>query len=138
MKSIQGSNSIHLIGIHSVLRVIPLTILGLTVMLAGCSSARTMDLGVSIPSDAQLVTLSNVLASPSSFNGKTFAVKGVISSQCASLCDFVLKDGVHKATIYPQGFKFPKLPVGKPVTVYVQATVGDEQVVLSALGLKIE
>ncbi len=137
MKSMQRSHAIHRIGINSVICVIPITILGFAVMLSGCSSARTMDLGVSIPSDVQLVTLSSVLASPSSINGKTFAVKGVISSQCASLCDFVLKDGVHKATIYPQGFKFPKLPVGKPVTVYVQATVGDEQIVLSALGLTI-
>ena len=128
----------HRIGNGSLFRSGPIAILGFVLILSGCSSARTMDLGVSIPSDAQIVTLSSVLASPSSFNGKTFVMKGVISSQCASYCEFVLKDGVYKATIYPQGFKFPKLPVGKPVTVYVQATVGDEQVVLSALGLKID
>lgn len=105
--------------------------------LTGCSNFNKMELGISIPEESPVVSLETVLASPKEYNGKTLVIKGIISGQCASLCEFSLKDGVHKATIYPQGYKFPKLPIGKPVTTYVQVTAGDEQAVLSALGLKI-
>ncbi|MEZ4550370.1 MAG: hypothetical protein R2874_07815 [Desulfobacterales bacterium] len=48
------------------------------------------------------------------------------------------RDGLYTATIYPQGFKFPKLKRGKPVTIYTQVISGEENVVFSALGLKME
>lgn len=113
-------------------------ILLVSAMLSGCSTASGLELGTSIPKESPIIALETVLSAPAEYNGKTFVMKGMISSQCASLCEFAMKDGVHKATIFPQGYKFPKLPIGKPVTVLVQATAGEEQVVLSALGLRIE
>ena len=75
---------------------------------------------------------------PAEYNGKNIVLKGTISGQCASLCEFFFKDGAHKATIFPLGYKFPKLPSGRPVTVYAQITSGKENVVVSALGLKVD
>jgi hypothetical protein len=62
----------------------------------------------------------------------------VVSGQCPSLCEFFYKEGVHKATIFPHGYKFPKLKTGRPVTVYAQVTHGSENVVFSALGVRID
>jgi hypothetical protein len=95
-------------------------------------------LGMEIPSDAPVVGLDTVIANPSEYDGKTIVMKGIISGQCASLCEFFFRDGMHTATIYPQGFKFPKLKKGKPVTLYTLVISGEENVVFSALGLFME
>ncbi|MEZ4568244.1 MAG: hypothetical protein R2860_15230 [Desulfobacterales bacterium] len=63
-------------------------------------------------------------------------LQGLVSGQC-TLVNF-FRDGLYTATIYPQGFKFPKLKRGKPVTIYTQVISGEENVVFSALGLKME
>jgi len=105
-----------------------------SIILSGCGGEPA--LGAGIPSDQTQVALADVLTSPAEYHEKTFIVQGNVSSQCASLCDFVLTDGTHSVTIYSQDFKFPKLALGKPVTVYVQATAG-ERLILSALGMKI-
>jgi hypothetical protein len=109
------------------------------VLSVGCSDVGAGPrLGVKIPADKGVVELSAIMQNPQQYNGKQVVMKGVISGQCASLCEFFFKDGVHKATIYPQGYAFPKLTVGKPVTVYAQVTAGEEQVVFSALGVAVE
>lgn len=107
-------------------------------VLWGCGGTGRVQLGKAIPDNLPVVALADVMASPAEYNGKSFVMKGTVSGQCASLCEFAFKDGLNKATIYPQGYEFPKLAIGKPVTVYVQATSGQEQVVFSALGLKME
>jgi len=104
------------------------------VSLTGCSGDEA--LGAGIPGDQLRVTLAEMLESPDKYHEKTFVVEGNVSSQCSALCDFVLTDGKHSVTIYAQHFKFPKLALGTPVTVYVQATSG-ERLILSALGMKI-
>ena len=109
-------------------------ILAFSLTLVGCGG--TSVLGEGIPKDQQPVNLAEVLESPQKYNEKTFVVEGKVESMCPMLCDFVIKDGKSTATIYSQEFKFPKLAIGTPVTVYVQATAG-ERLILSALGMKI-
>ncbi|MBD3315154.1 MAG: hypothetical protein GF344_05160 [Chitinivibrionales bacterium] len=108
------------------------------VFVIGCAKEKGTQLGVPIPEQAAEVELASVIEKPADYNGKTIVMKGIISGQCASLCEFFFKDGVHKATTFPQGYKFPKLTKGKPVTVYAQVTAGEGQVVFSALGVKVE
>jgi len=115
-------------------------VIALVVITSGCSppgnEGSGLQLGVDIPASEPVVKLAAVMENPSEFNGKNIVMHGFVSGQCASLCEFFFKDGVHTATIYPQGFKFPKLEHNKSVTLYAQITSG-EQVVFSALGLKM-
>lgn len=94
--------------------------------------------GVDIPSDEPVVELASVLENPAEFDGKRIVMRGVVKGQCASLCEFFMLDGAHTATIYPQGFSFPKLARGGNVTIYALITHGEENVVISALGLRTE
>lgn len=103
-------------------------------VLTGCSNVEAI--GEGIPGDKVEVTLAELVKSPATYNEKTFIVNGTVSSQCSALCDFVLTDGKNSVTIYSQDFKFPKMALNTPVTVYVQATVG-ERLILSALGMQI-
>lgn len=106
----------------------------------GCNTSGAdagLRLGIDIPENEPVVKLASVLENPSEYHGKNIVIKGIVSGQCASLCEFFFQDGVHKATIYPQGFKFPKLERGKNVTIYTQVISGEGKVVFSALGLKM-
>lgn len=107
-------------------------------LLVGCGNDKGISLGQEIPKNSELVKLVDIIEKPAAFNGKTVVIKGVISGQCPSLCEFFFKEGSHQATIFPQGYKFPKLATGAPVTVYAQVTAGSENVVFSALGIKTE
>ncbi|NLL13524.1 MAG: hypothetical protein GX267_08975 [Fibrobacter sp.] len=104
----------------------------------GCKGGSGIRLGQEIPSDIKTTKLSEILAQPSSYNGKKVVISGIISGQCPSLCEFFFKDGANQVTIFPQGFKFPKLESGKKVTVYASITSGEENVVFSALGIRTE
>ena len=107
----------------------------------GCSDSAGgpgKRLGIEIPADQQAVRLASVLEKPADFNGKKVVMRGIVSAQCASLCEFTLLDGSDTAIIYPQGFKFPRLERGRSVTIYAMVTSGEENVVLSALGLRME
>lgn len=112
------------------------------VMLMGCSPSGSdafgLQLGVAIPESEPVASLAAVMENPSEYNGKTIVMKGIVSGQCSALCEFFFRDGVHTATIYPEGFKFPKLELNKPVTLYTQVISGEGQTVFSALGLKME
>jgi hypothetical protein len=103
------------------------------------SEARAeLRLGAEIPETEPVVRLESVIQTPAEYDGKTIVMKGMVSGQCAALCEFFFRDGIHTATIYPQGFKFPKLKKNKPVTIYTQVISGEGQVVFSAIGLKME
>jgi hypothetical protein len=106
--------------------------------LTGCREPAGKKLGATIPPDASIVSLEKILETPVEYDGRNVVMKGIITSQCPSLCEFVFREGAHKATIFPSGYKFPKLESGKKVTVYAQISNGPEQVVFSALGLKLE
>jgi hypothetical protein len=114
------------------------TIISLAAGITGCNGPESGRYGVQIPEEAPVLSLAQILESPHIYDGEKLVVKGVIAGQCASLCEFFLRDGVHRATIYPQGYKLPKLTIGKTVRAYVLVTSGEEHVVFSALGLKIE
>lgn len=119
--------------------IAPLIVLIAVLAVTGCTNADGgTRLGVEIPTDSEVIELSTIVENPSSYNGKQVVMKGIISGQCASLCEFFFKDGTHMATVFPQGYKFPKLTKGKPVTVYAQVTSGQEQVVFSALGVHVQ
>lgn len=112
----------------------------MVVLIFGCNISGAdagVNLGLEIPENEPIVRLASVIENASEYDDKTIVVKGTVSSQCASLCHFIFQDGVHTATIYPQGFKFPKLERGKSVTLYTQVISGEGQVVFSALGLKM-
>lgn len=107
----------------------------LVVMGSGCQKSGGVKLGIDIPRDRTVTSLAAVLQNPSVYDEKMVVMKGIVSGQCAALCEFDFRDGAHTVTVFPQGFKFPKLKTGKEVTVYAHITSGAEQVVVSALGL---
>jgi len=82
----------------------------MVVMTFGCNpfgdASSGLKLGVEIPKSEPIVSLAAVMENPSKYNGKQIVMNGFVSGQCASLCEFFFKEGVHTATIYPQGFKF--------------------------------
>lgn len=107
-------------------------------LLSGCGKKAGSQLGVDIPAGAPVVKLADVMSSPADYNGKQVVIKGRISGQCPSLCEFFMKEGPHQATIFPKGYKFPKFETGSPVTVYAAVTAGAQNVVLNALGVRLE
>lgn len=109
-----------------------------SIVFYGCKVGDDIRLGQEIPSDIKITRLSEILAQPSSYNGKKVVISGIISGQCPSFCEFLFKEGVNQVTIFPQGYKFPKLQTGKKVTVYASITSGEENVVFSALGIRTE
>lgn len=113
----------------------------LVVMTWGCKPASSdsgLQLGAGIPVSEPATNLADIMENPSKYNGKKIVMNGFVSGQCASLCKFYFKDGVHTVTIYPEGFKFPKLEHDKKVTLYSQVVSGEERIVFSALGLKMK
>lgn len=103
-------------------------------LFSGCSKSKT--LGEEIPSDIKVLPLETVLSNPETYNGQKVVLKGIISGQCPSLCEFFYKEKGTTVTVFPKGYKFPKLESGVPVTVYAEVASGPEQTILSALGIK--
>ena len=114
------------------------SLMAMTVVFNISPARAELRLGVDIPADEPATALADVMANPAEFNGRTVVMKGIVTGQCASLCEFFFRDGMHTATIYPQGFKFPRLKRNSPVTIYTQVISGQENVVFSALGLRME
>jgi len=111
------------------------------VIAAGCGDSAPGSgekFGVEIPSDQSVVKLATLLEDPASFDGKSIVMRGVVSGQCASLCELFLLDGTKTASIFPQGFDIPRFEKNTAVTIYAQITNGEENVVISALGLRTE
>ena len=114
-------------------------ILVMVALLAGgCSGPAGAAFGLAIPPDQAVVTVADVLASPGDFHGRSIVLRGVVSGQCSSLCEFFLREGVRTVTIFPQGFSLPRLKTGSRVTVLAKITSGEEQTVFSALGMTLE
>ena len=107
----------------------------LVVVASSCQRSGNLQLGMEIPDDLEVTPLAAILEDPAAYNGKSVVMEGTISGQCPALCEFFFSDAAHTVTVWPQGYKFPKLETGKKVTVYANVTSGDEQVVVSALGL---
>ncbi len=108
-----------------------------TLIIVGCSGkSGSKQLGVAAPSDVPRVTLKQVTSEPAAFDGKNVVMEGIVSGQCASLCEFTYKEGTDAVVIFPQGFKLPKLQTGSKVRMHAQISKGEERVVISALGLE--
>ena len=122
-------------------KIVPVLLFATVVFAGGCGDSTPGSgdqYGVEIPSDKTVVKLATLLEDPASFDGKSIVMRGVVSGQCASLCELFLLDGKDTATIFPQGFDIPRLEKNTSVTVYAQITNGEENVVISALGLRTE
>jgi hypothetical protein len=113
----------------------------LTALAAACSTAVNetgLRLGEPVPDQAAVTQLAEVLADPAAFNDARVVLKGVVASQCSSLCHFNFQDGVHSVTVYPQGFKLPRLQRGRGITLFAHVYSGEGQVAFSVLGLHME
>lgn len=104
--------------------------------LTGCKGQENLKLGIPIPSGVQATQLADIVKNPKKFNEQKVLVEGVVAAQCATLCEFTLKSGLNKVTIFPEGFQLPKLTKGLKTKVWVLVTAGEENVVFSALGIQ--
>ena len=121
--------------------IVSFVLLAAVVIAAGCGDSKPgsdRQLGVEIPSDQPVVSLATLLEDPASFDGKRIVMRGVVSGQCASLCELFMLDGKETATVYPQGFDMIRLEKNTSVTIYAEITNGEENVVISALGLRAD
>jgi hypothetical protein len=118
---------------------IPAVMMAFVFLLGSCGDAGSgRKLGAAIPEGQPVVRLADVLATPADYNGKMVVMKGIVSAQCPSLCEFTFKEGINTTLIFPEGFRLPKLKKGRPVTLYARITSGSENVVVTALGLRLE
>jgi hypothetical protein len=121
--------------------IAPAVLFATAVFAFGCGDSTPgsgRQFGVEIPSDQPVVRLATLLEDPASYDGKRIVMRGVVSGQCASLCDFSLLDGKETATVYPQGFEVVRFEKNTSVTIYAEITNGEENVVISALGLRTD
>ena len=105
----------------------------------GCArteNAVSKSAGLKIPADEKVTSLSEVLKNPEVYHQKKVLLEGIFVGACPSLCDFTFQDGVNTITMYPKGFKLPKIQKRQRIRVYTEITVGKERVVVSALGLE--
>jgi len=122
-------------------KIVPVLLFAIGVIAVGCGDSTPgsgEQFGVEIPSGQPVVKLATLLEDPASFDGKSIVMRGVVSGQCASLCELFLLDGTKTASIFPQGFDIPRFEKNTSVTIYAQITNGEENVVISALGLRTE
>lgn len=106
------------------------TIMGLT----ACSGNRTV--GRPATADVEPTPLARILESPEVYDGQTVVLNGVLTGQCASLCDFTYTENRRSVTVFMGEVKAPRIPVGQPVRVTAQVHHGEQQVVLTAIGLE--
>ena len=121
--------------------IVSFVLLAAVITAAGCGDSNSgsgRQFGVEIPSDQPVVKLATLLEDPASFDGKRVVMRGAVSGQCASLCQLYMVDGKETATVYPQGFEVVRFEKNTSVTIYAEITNGEENVVISALGLRTE
>jgi len=117
------------------LRIGLVVLAGVALVSGGCGGTKTV--GVPAKADTPATPLASVLDAPEKFDGQTVVLQGVLSAQCAALCDFTYAEGNRSVTVYTPDPKPPKMQAGQPVRVTVQVHKGDEHVVLNAKGLEI-
>lgn len=94
--------------------------------MAGCKTTTVSKYGKMIPTDAQVVPTSEILANPRGFEGKEVVVTGKITSECPSGGWIWVKDnsGEMYVNMHPTNVFIPQ-KVGK--TVKAMGTVVLEQ-----------
>lgn len=90
-----------------------------------------------IPEGIEVTRLLEILENPIKYHGKNVLLSGFVNSVCPSGCDMVYQEGAIAVTIYPKGFKFPKMKKGQPIKVYAEVTAGEERVIISALKFEV-
>lgn len=108
---------------------------GAALLAAGCGGTRTV--GTPARSDTPATPLAALLEAPEAYDGQTVVLKGLLTAQCASRCDFTYAEGDRSVTVYTGDPRPPRIAAGQPVRVTVRVHRGDEQVVLNAQGIEI-
>lgn len=102
----------------------------------GCGGRKIT--GSPAVADTPAVPLSEILANPASYSGKTVVLDGQISSVCVSLCDFTYKEKNQSVVInMDSGIKVPRVKTGTRVRVTASVLHGEVQTVFTALGLEL-
>jgi uncharacterized protein YdeI (BOF family) len=102
---------------------------------AGCGGRKAV--GTPAKADTEATPLASIMEAPEAYDGQTVVLKGVLSAQCPSLCDFTYAEGNQSVTVYTGEPKPPKVQPGQPVRVTALVHKGKEQVVFTARGLEI-
>ena len=103
--------------------------------LAACGGKKTI--GTPAPVDAAPVPLTKILDEPAAYDGKTVVLRGILTGQCSSLCDFTYTEGRQSVTVYMSDPKPPRIKAGQPVRVTVTVHKGERQVIITATGLEL-
>jgi len=103
--------------------------------LAGCGGAERYGDALTL---STVTAVSDILASPASFEGRTVRIEGEISRECPSGCWFDVKDGnaVIYVDIAPAGLAIPQ-KVGSAVAVEGAVSVEEGQVRFLGRGVEI-
>lgn len=100
-----------------------------------CSGEKNLG---SAPSASDSRTpLMEILDNPSKFHNKTVVMQGVLTGQCASLCDFTFTERNQPVNIFMGEVKAPRIQTGTPVRVKVHVHAGEKQVIFTTLGMTI-
>ncbi|HPH04197.1 MAG TPA: hypothetical protein PK297_14690 [Spirochaetota bacterium] len=108
---------------------------GALLLLAACSSGEVI--GTPAPAETVPTALSDILERPADFEGKTVVLRGQLSAQCKSLCDFTYTEKSRSATVFMGDLKPPRIRQGQQLRVTAKIHKGNEQVVLTATGLEL-
>ncbi len=108
----------------------------LSVLFSGCAKSGG-SYGEEIPAGLQVAALQDILNNPLQYHDKKVVLQGILTSQCASLCDFVYQEGSLSQSVFVQGFKAPRLKTGTPIKVHALIVGDGERVVISALGIQV-
>lgn len=104
--------------------------------LNGCRRKNKI-IGKKIPNNIPVAKITAVLENSKIYNDKQFVLKGLIDTQCPSNCHFFFITDTKRIKIFPKDFTLPKLEKGKKAKVYTEITVGDENIIYSAIGIEV-
>jgi uncharacterized protein YdeI (BOF family) len=104
----------------------------------GCGRSESGNVYGEAVSGLGLTKVSDILARPGEYDGKTVALQGKIAQECPSGCWFNLQDetGVIYVDINPSGFAIPQF-TGKKITVEGTVVVNGRQVKVVGKGVKV-
>lgn len=111
-------------------------LLGAAILLSACSG-RKSTVGAPASGDVTPVPLATVLSAPADYDGKQVVLRGIVTAQCAALCDFTYSEGGDPVTVYMDADKAPRMQAGQPVRVTALVHKGEEKVVFTAVGVEV-
>lgn len=106
--------------------------------IGGCGRSASGDAYGKALSGLAPTKVSDILARPVEYDGKTVALRGKIVQECPTGCWFNLQDetGVIYVDIKPSNFAIPQ-HTGKDVTVEGRVAVRGQRVMVIGTGVKI-